>query len=65
MQKHGIQTPECFVASTPEEAEEIYTTKMNKGENYYYFLGHMNYIRLQDLFRSYFTTPISTSTSFG
>ena len=31
MQQHGIQTPECYVASTPEEAEEIYMKKMNTG----------------------------------
>ena len=32
LQQHGIQTPECYVATTPEEAEEIYSKKMNKGE---------------------------------
>ena len=31
MQQHGIQTPKCFVASTPEEAEDIYMKKMNQG----------------------------------
>ena len=32
MQQHGIATPSCYVASTPEEAEEIYTKKMNTGK---------------------------------
>lgn len=27
--QHGIQTPKCFVADTPEEAEDIYMNKMN------------------------------------
>lgn len=31
-QQHGIKTPECYVASAPEEAEEIYMKKMNTGE---------------------------------
>jgi len=32
MNEHGIATPMNFVANTPEEAEEIYTTKMNTRE---------------------------------
>jgi hypothetical protein len=31
MQKHGIQTPQCYVASTPQEAEDIFMHKMNQG----------------------------------
>ena len=30
MQTHGIKTPECKVASTPEEAENIYLNTLNK-----------------------------------
>jgi len=30
MQTHGIKTPECFVATTPEEAEHIFTNSLNK-----------------------------------
>jgi hypothetical protein len=32
MNEHGIATPKNFVATTPEEAEEIYLTKMNTRE---------------------------------
>ena len=32
MQQHGISTPKCFVASTPQEAEDLYLKKMNTGE---------------------------------
>ena len=32
MNEHGITTPMNFVANTPEEADEIYTTKMNTRE---------------------------------
>jgi hypothetical protein len=30
MNQHGIATPRGFVAKTPEEAEHIFTTMMNK-----------------------------------
>ena len=30
MNKHGIATPEGYVATTAEEAEDIFTNKMNK-----------------------------------
>lgn len=30
MNQHGIATPRGFVANTPEEAEHIFTTMMNK-----------------------------------
>ncbi|KAL3762951.1 hypothetical protein ACHAWU_001098 [Discostella pseudostelligera] len=30
MNQHGISTPKCFVASTPEEADHIFSTMMNK-----------------------------------
>jgi hypothetical protein len=30
MQAHGIKTPNCSVASTPEEAEQIFVHKLNK-----------------------------------
>jgi succinyl-CoA synthetase beta subunit len=30
MKNHGIQTPECHVASTPEEAENLYQSAFNK-----------------------------------
>lgn len=30
MQAHGIKTPACSVASTPEEAEQIFLHKLNK-----------------------------------
>ncbi|GAX10691.1 succinyl-CoA synthetase beta subunit [Fistulifera solaris] len=30
MQAHGIKTPNCSVASTPEEAEQIFLHKLNK-----------------------------------
>ena len=30
MNQHGIATPKGFVANTPEEAEHIFTTMMNK-----------------------------------
>lgn len=29
-QSYGIKTPECKVASTPEEAENIYMNNLNK-----------------------------------
>lgn len=32
MSQHGITTPRGFVAKTPEEAEHIFTTMMNKRE---------------------------------
>jgi hypothetical protein len=32
MNEHGIATPKNFVATTPEEAEKIYTTMMNTRE---------------------------------
>ena len=32
MNQHGITTPRGFVANSPEEAEHIYTTMMNKRE---------------------------------
>ncbi len=32
MNQHGIATPRGFVANTPEEAEHIFTTMMNKRE---------------------------------
>lgn len=31
MKAHGIQTPECYVASTPDEAENIFQNSLNKG----------------------------------
>lgn len=33
MNQHGIATPRSFVANTPEEAEHIFTTMMNKRES--------------------------------
>lgn len=30
MKAHGITTPECYVADTPEEAEHIATTSLNR-----------------------------------
>jgi len=30
MKSHGIKTPECYVAETPEEAEHIFTNSLNK-----------------------------------
>jgi len=30
MQTHGIKTPECYVATNPEEAEHIFTNSLNK-----------------------------------
>lgn len=32
MKNHGIKTPECYVASTPDEAEHIFTSSLNKGK---------------------------------
>lgn len=32
MKTHGIQTPECYVASTPEEAEHLFGNSLNKRE---------------------------------
>ena len=29
MKNHGIQTPECHVASTPEEAENLFQNALN------------------------------------
>jgi hypothetical protein len=34
MQAHGIKTPNCSVASTPEEAEQIFVHKLNKRKLY-------------------------------
>ena len=31
MREHGIHTPEGYVASTPDEAENIYTDKFQNG----------------------------------
>ena len=30
MKNHGIPTPECFVAKTPEEAEHIFSRSLNR-----------------------------------
>lgn len=30
MKNHGIKTPDCYVASTPEEAEHIYNNSLNR-----------------------------------
>lgn len=30
MRSHGIKTPECMIANTPEEAEEIFINGLNK-----------------------------------
>jgi hypothetical protein len=30
MKNHGIQTPECHVATTPEEAENLFQNAFNK-----------------------------------
>lgn len=30
MKSHGIATPECYVANTPEEAEHLFDTYFNK-----------------------------------
>lgn len=30
MKSHGIKTPECYVAETPEEAEHVFTSSLNK-----------------------------------
>lgn len=30
MKNHGIPTPECFVANTPEEAEQIFSRSLNR-----------------------------------
>ena len=38
MNKYGIATPAGFVASTPEEAESIFKTKMNTRTFYTIFL---------------------------
>lgn len=39
MQQHGIKTPECYVARTPDEAEHIFMNSLNKREfNYSAFL---------------------------
>ena len=32
MAAHGIKTPECYVASTAEEAENIFMNSLNKGK---------------------------------
>lgn len=34
MKQHGIATPAGYVANTPEEAENIFLHKLNKGEEY-------------------------------
>jgi acyl-CoA synthetase (NDP forming) len=33
MKNHGIKTPECYVASTPDEAENIFMNSLNKGKS--------------------------------
>jgi acyl-CoA synthetase (NDP forming) len=30
MKNHGIRTPECYVASTPEEAEHVFKNNLQK-----------------------------------
>jgi succinyl-CoA synthetase beta subunit len=30
MKSHGVKVPECFVATTPEEAKNIFQNKINK-----------------------------------
>jgi hypothetical protein len=30
MQTHGITTPNCYVATTPEQAEHIFNNSLNK-----------------------------------
>jgi acyl-CoA synthetase (NDP forming) len=32
MKHHGITTPECYVASTPDEAAHIFNNSFGKGE---------------------------------
>ena len=31
LSSHGIQTPECYVANTPSEAEHLFLHSLNKG----------------------------------
>lgn len=38
MNQHGIATPRGFVAKTPEEAEHIFSTMMNKRRFSYCFM---------------------------
>lgn len=38
MKSHGIQTPECYVASNPEEAENVFLNSLNKGMYYSMYL---------------------------
>ena len=45
MNAHHIATPACFVAETPEEAENIFTHKLNKRKYIlvivgYWFMSH-------------------------
>jgi hypothetical protein len=39
MNAHHIATPACFVAETPEEAENIFTHKLNKRKYILVFVG--------------------------
>lgn len=32
MKTHGIKTPECHVADSPDEAEHLFTNSLNKRE---------------------------------
>ena len=38
MQSHGIQTPACKVASTPEEAEDLYLNVLNTRTFFYIYI---------------------------
>jgi hypothetical protein len=31
MKNYGIKTPDCYVANTPDEAENIFMNSLNKG----------------------------------
>jgi len=33
MKTYGIQTPECYVASTPDEAQHLFSNSLNKRES--------------------------------
>jgi hypothetical protein len=35
MKSYGVKTPECYVASSPEEAEEIYMKEFNKRKSFH------------------------------
>lgn len=43
MKQHGVKTPECYVAETPDEAEHVFETGLNKRTYFIIFQYFINW----------------------